>query len=429
MLEPAPRKIPLPEVEPLIRVGIILPEDQLTEISIGSSEAFFLNDKLISTQKLQISLNANGLLECEGLTASELIIKPQDATGLQPQKGLTVSPVIAGRNFHWRKKISATYPGKLTVSSEGGFIKLINTLPFEQYLTCVATSEMSSECPLEFMKAQIIAARSWALVFLNDKHPESGFDVCNDDDCQRYQGTTFLSQNAVDAGRQSAGMFLVSGNDGTVLPAYYIKTCGGISENTKEIFGFEEDSLISISDSEKELPKMSLDDFLAINPSATYCGQADSLQIEKYLGKVDSGGSHFRWTKKILAGDLRKNIAEKLGIDDFKEATQIREISRSISFRITAIELRYKNSLNQDKSVTIESQYKIREILSPSFLPSSAFRHEINQHGDITFHGAGWGHGVGLCQVGGVVMALKGHPSEKILLHYFPKARIARAYS
>lgn len=429
MLEPAPKKIPLPTQENIIKVGLILPEDKLDQVSITSKQNVLLNGLLVYAENANFLIRANGdKLELAGKLYTEIKLKPAQETELTKNCGLLVSPVIAGRNFHWKKQISASYPGELELSVEAGQIKLINILPFEKYLACVATSEMSSECPVEFMKAQIIAARSWAYVFLKDKHPDSGFDVCNDDDCQRYQGSTFLSENSLEACRKTMGQYLQIADTGYVLPAYYIKTCGGLTEETKAIFGFQEESLIPVSDSESKISYRDFTEYLNQNPQNIFCGQADSMQIEKYLGKVDSGGSHFRWQKNVTNQELKNNLSRLADVNDFKKLTDIKILSRSVSYRINSLEVIYLSSDNQTKALKVESQYRIRELLSPDFLPSSAFNYHINQQGDITFKGAGWGHGVGLCQVGAVVMALKGYSSDQILKHYFPKSVISRTY-
>jgi SpoIID/LytB domain protein len=433
MLEPAPRKIAPPTLEPTIRVGIVLQEDKLKTIAFKTNS--LSNDQSLGAEIGTISISSENqlsLLDSKGSSnSSSFTLEADSQTDLLPKFGVTLNPIVAGRSFHWKQKIEAVFPGKLEFHNKDGAIEVINEVNFEDYLACVVTSEMGAECPLEFMKAQIIAARSWAYVFLHDKHSESNFDVCNDDDCQRYQGSTFLSTAALEASRATRGEFLVFktiDNSCTVVPSYYYKTCGGLSENPIEIYGFDEPSLTSIQDSalkDADVAPASLETESFIDLAKNkyknfYCGQAEESSLHKYLGKVDQGGSHFRWVSSISQQALIANLAEKCDLTEV--------LTRSIGARITSLDLEYENSTQKIQTFRLDSQYKIREALSSSFLPSSAFVYEQNELGDFHFRGAGWGHGVGLCQVGGVMMALAGKSYKEILKHYFPRAELEKSY-
>jgi stage II sporulation protein D len=434
MLEPKPQKLSIPNQEPTLRVGLVLPEDKIRTITLNSNTALKIaNQTEALPQALQIQAQEDKVL-LRNSSYDNLEICPEDKFKLAAKIGINLSPIIAGRSFHWRKEINAYYPGTLNIEAQQGSLKIINTIGFEDYLACVSTSEMGSECPAELLKAQIVAARSWAYIYLKDKHPNSGFDICNDDDCQRYQGSTFLNSKAILAGLETRGEFLISEDSQGkkyVTPAHYIKTCGGITEIPSEIFDFEEDNLVSIIDSDnpESIQKIkSIEEYLAIEPNLAYCGRADSPQLSKYLGKVDQGGSHFRWTQITTPEELNENLNNFLNINDFKQISSINIIKRSKGFRVTELEIVYLDNEQQQKSVLLLNQYQIRQVLSKKFLPSSAFIVHINSAGNLSFIGAGWGHGVGLCQIGALVMALEGKSYREILKHYFPHSEIIKAY-
>lgn len=438
MLEPTPRKVSLPAKEPGIRVGIILPEDGIESVSFDTKSSVRSRIDSLTLQSGTISIDGQYLSFPNSdahKKTSKISLNPESATTLEPANGIALNPVIAGRNFHWRKTIEAIYHGNLEFENCGQKLQVVNEIPFEDYLACVVTSEMGSECPVEFMKAQIVAARSWAYVFLHDKHPGSGFDVCNDDDCQRYQGSTFLGKAALRASLETRGEFLVFRNKDEnkyVVPAYYYKTCGGISECSSEILGFDEPSLSSVCDCPQDCKQQqTAEAFISLkNLPATnyYCGKADGQDLHKYLGKVDEGGAHFRWQRRTTHAELLENLKIKCGLRNAFRINSLNPVKRSQGHRITVLDIEYETKDQGPLLLRLNTQYQIREALSPSFLPSSAFLYEKDKDGNFIFSGAGWGHGVGLCQVGALMMALAGKSYQEILSHYFPQSILEKSY-
>lgn len=441
MFEPAPRIVSPPDHEPTIRVGLVLAEDNLASIDFRlESCVSCLVNEVPSSNYGKVSIGSESKLCFDGPGSNQIAttftIKSQQDDILQPGLGLAINPIVAGRSFHWKKKIEAVFPGKIEFHNRKGSIEVINEVNFEDYLACVITSEMGPKCPIEFMKAQVIAARSWAYVFLHDKHPGSAFDVCNDDDCQRYQGSTFLSDQALEASKATRGEFLVFNeldNTTSVVPSYYYKTCGGMSEDPNEIYGFNQQSLTSIKDSNTSSDETNVEteafiDLPKHNYQDYYCGQAEAGSINDFLGKVDQGGAHFRWITHVTHQELLANLREKCDLPDIDKVISLKVLKRSRGSRITKMELEYQTRSLKIKNFLLDTQYKVREALSPSFLPSSAFLYSQDEFGDFHFRGAGWGHGVGLCQVGGVIMALAGKSYQEILKHYFPRANLKKSY-
>jgi stage II sporulation protein D len=454
MKEPTPRRTSPPlGKEPTLTVGIILEEDCRTSCTLSPTHVPYVLQSgdfrcEISTQnRVEISLlGDNFSIALEGTTQSipsshPLLIFPKDnkKQPLAPQTGLQIEKIVAGRTFHWKKEISQVLPGTFEVHSQQGKLILVNQLGFEDYCACVIASEMSPECPASFAQAQATAARSWSYVFLRNKHPGEKFQICNDDDCQRYQGTTHLSQPAIDAVRGSAGQFLVS-EDGVTCPAYYSKSCGGYLEDPWHSFGFTIPPLITHADtpaSEKLNLKAenNFKSFLSTPPTNCFCSPqtVPETTLKKYLGAVDELGSYFRWTYRVSREELSTRVREKSGTPNLKEVRDLHYGARGVSGRLTELTVRFEDSSGKEASLKLKSQYDIRRTLHASFLFSSAFIHrwekgESSGKDTLVIDGAGWGHGVGLCQIGAVGMALKGYTFEQILKHYFPGCVLVTAY-
>ena len=249
--------------EPIIKVGIILPEDELTKISISipkiDSDNVVSGDIDIKIYEDKLSLDEKAY--------EEISLTPDD-----PDDTLTIKGVPAGRGFHWQKKIYIKVPGVVNIQNIDGFILLINQLPLEQYIKYVAISEMSTECPPALLEAQTIAARSWLLANRGVNHDSSLFDVCNDDCCQRYQGITELSDEVESAIHNTYGKVLTYNND--ICDARYSKCCGGITESFENVWDGEPLSyLSSIVDQEKmvEYPD-NVEKFISSNPKS-FCSE------------------------------------------------------------------------------------------------------------------------------------------------------------
>jgi len=442
MHEPKPPKLDPPgdKREPSIRVGVVLPEDKISELHLSAVNteliAPSLSPQSTSTNKLEVTAHSNQL-HINGQICPSPYLLACSEEGLATGRGIQISRVIAGRGFHWRKEISPIFSGTIEIHTNNNWLTIINQLPFEDYLACVISSEMSKNCPVEFMKAQACAARSWAFVFLNNKHPEQNFDVCNDDDCQRYQGVTFLSQQVIDAVRACAGEFILA-DDQTVVPAYYSKCCGGFIESAKEIFNFDIPNLQTAPDSQGSRSKItSEEDFQALLGSSKgiFCSPAvvPESNLSQYLGSVDKDQAYFRWNHSTKAEQIVSNLREKF---DLPEASQLLELTpgrRSGGGRYLSFEGTYQTKSGTVKTLSLNNQYDVRRLLHESFLYSSAFIHscKLSREGTIEsveFNGLGWGHGVGLCQIGAVGMALQGHSYQEILEHYYPGATLKNTY-
>jgi SpoIID/LytB domain protein len=320
----------------------------------------------------------------------------------------------------------------------------------EDYLTSVISSEMSGAAPMEFLKAHAILSRSWVLAALNrkkkretstatEKTTERGgevirwydredhdlFDVCADDHCQRYQGLTkIVSEQAEEAVRETWGMVITYQDE--ICDARYSKACGGLTEN----FGTAWDDkrvpyLGSISDASVPYRPIRTEEeaqrWILSNPKA-YCNTRDKRLLEKILSDFDRETKEFfRWTIEYSRTELEEILREKSGFD-FGRLEKIVPLHRGPSGRISKLRI-----IGSKRSMVVGKELEIRSWLSRSHLYSSAFI--VTVEGErFTLHGAGWGHGVGLCQIGAAVMATKGFSAEEILRHYFRGVEIKRVY-
>lgn len=365
----------------------------------------------------------------------------------------TVYDVKIGINFHWQRNQEQMFRGDIILSAVSNTaFNLVNEISLEDYLASVISSEMSADAPLEFLKAQAITARSWLVAMLakkksarsvpsstmeneiiawQDVNDHEGFDVCADDHCQRYQGITrIISENvraAIDATR---GLFLV--NDGEICDARYYKSCGGRTEIFSSAWEDQSPSYLqSIPDGEHLHPSIQTEreatDWLSRRPPA-YCNTTDKELLGKILPAFDQETPNFyRWQVIYTRQELEDILRRKSGID-FGDLQHITPLERGPSGRI------YKLKIEGSKrSVVVGKELEIRRWLSESHLLSSAFvvaaEHETD--GSVKrfiFHGGGWGHGVGLCQIGAAVMASEGFKADQILAHYFTGASLQKLY-
>jgi peptidoglycan hydrolase-like amidase len=435
-----------PTTEPQLRVGIILPEDNYTEIHISASKSsackvycstYSQNFKPGESFIFRISGNAIGLNSDH--QSDQWTIIDDSGASIGPSSGLCVKQVIAGRGFHWQKKIDAYLPARIEISASQGKMVLINECPLEHYLMCVATSEMGTECPDALIESQTIVARSWMLANVERKHVNLGMDVCNDDCCQRYQGTGNLSVHSIQGAERTRGMVLMY--DEKICDARYSKSCGGIMEIFPTIWGGSDVPYLKpLADAPDNFnhPKIPLSsekqvrDWINDTPPC-YCSPhfvaEDTLQ--RYLGSVDESGTYFRWIYHCSQEELTDLLNRKLDLN----ATSIVTISpagRGASGRIIACRIEYKDTNNSDCHYTIDRDVNIRAALHDHFLYSSCFY--VDREGSdqtttgFSFHGAGWGHGVGLCQIGALGMGLAGHDSKTIIQHYYPGSVLLKIY-
>lgn len=440
MREPEIKSINPPTHEPILKVGLILEEDIRTSVSCTANggswriEGIGAAKELADSSTIKVALK-NGLLRIENLAeeSSRITLHQSKPSKPQPSCGLTITPIRAGRGFHWGTDITATFAGKIEILPSKKGVIVVNHIGLEDYLASVISSEMSAACPEEFAKAQAVAARSWALVFLGNKHQNLPYTICNDDCCQRYQGTTHMTLNSLKAVNECRGVTLVS-QSGVVCPAYYSKSCGGKTDTVKEIFNLSGGELTSVFDGpspdSSDLRNEAQFEHFLDSPPLCYCSEkvVDRSALPKYLGKVDVDEAYFRWQSSISTTLLIEKAKAVLNRDDIVAFKSFTPKSRGKSGRILTADIEFELSGGSSYVHALADQYEIRKILHPSFLFSSAFVLKQNNSQLLEIHGAGWGHGVGLCQIGALGMALRGENYNSILSHYYPQYQLVQAY-
>lgn len=372
------------------------------------------------------------------------------------ETGFTISDVTIGIGFHWERREEQTFSGRLELLKEAGITHAINVLPVEDYLASVISSEIKPTANLEFLKAHAIISRSWVLAQMypqNDPEaitPPVGqtdgriikwydhdqhrlFHVCADDHCQRYQGTSkIISQAAIQAVHDTRGMVLL--HDGHLCDARFSKCCGGITEKFSTCWqDTDKPYLTPVADSNSSAPLPDLTDeknaeeWIMSNPEA-FCNISDNSILTESLNGFDLETKDFyRWKVTYGAQELSELFHRRSGID-VGIITNLEPVRRGPSGRIE--ELRITGTL---QTLTIGKELEIRRALSESHLLSSAFIVRKEQGSgtlDCTFtlYGAGWGHGVGLCQIGAAAMGASGYTYQQILQHYYPGTVIGEAW-
>jgi stage II sporulation protein D len=385
-------------------------------------------------------------------TLREVIRSPSIKLTAGEGSTFTLFNVTIGNRFHWETTEDQTFQRDLILHSrKDGTISAINEIPLEDYLTSVISSEMSAAAPMEFLKAHAILSRSWLLAALGrgkktketstsasettdregevirwyEREDHDLFDVCSDDHCQRYQGITkVISKQAVEAVRETFGTVITF--NGEICDARYSKCCGGITEEFGTAWDDEKfPYLESISDTSILYPPIRTEEeasaWILSDPEA-YCHTKDECLLEKMLpGSDRETKNFFRWRIECSREELEEILREKSGFD-FGTLKEIIPLRRGPSGRISRMKI-----VGSKQSMVVGKELEIRRWLSWSHLFSSAF--VVKVEGErFTFYGAGWGHGVGLCQVGAAVMASEGFSVEKILKHYFRGTEIKKIY-
>ena len=424
--------------EPKMLIGIVIPEDKQSELDIKINGSDFLitldqNQMVQNQQEISIRQLKNGLL-VNGTQCNEMHIQNNSRA---ISNNIYLSPIKAGRGFHWQKSIPIQVLGDIRISSFESSLFVINAIYLEDYLMCVATSEMSGDCPKALLEAQTIAARSWILAAEEKKHNHLNLDACNDDCCQRYQGITNLNQESIKAANNTRGIVLI--HNGMICDARYSKSCGGITENNNNVWDMDSKPyLCSVYDGKasKEYDvssDLSFRKWLS-NETSSYCSPnfIAEKNLDKFLGNVDKQGSYYRWSVSYDNNELVSLVFAKTG-KKFETIINLKTTKRGNSGRVLSLDIIGVLDDNTNFSLSIGSEYEIRRILHPEFLYSSAFTIESNsEHNNktnrFTLNGAGWGHGVGLCQIGALGMALDGGKTEEILLHYYQSSQIRNLY-
>ncbi len=428
----------IPHSEPTVSIGLVLPEDNQTELMISFSNLnafkFILDGTPVEIAETDITIRVQN----NELAVKEHQVKEMWCIPLSAEKDdyIQLNPIRAGRGFHWEKNIKIKVLGDVRISLKDGQLFVVNQVTLEKYIMCVATSEMNANCPPALLEAQTIAARSWLLAAEEQKHKDLGLDACNDDCCQRYQGVNNLTESALTAGQSTHGKVLIYYHQ--ICDARYSKSCGGITENNENVWSEEpKPYLRSIQDSEGIPPPMlhnsiGQKSWFLSNP-ACFCSPdyVPEDELAAYLGNVDEKGNYFRWSVSLTQQELLESINHKTG-SDFEYIHSLIPLKRGSSGRI--IRLNIDGTINnQSSTITVETEYEIRHVLHPDFLFSSAFiiQTDFDDGSHPThFHlkGAGWGHGVGLCQIGALGMALAGKSSGDILNHYFRSTELLKLY-
>ena len=427
-----------PKKEPKMLIGIVMPEDRQSKIDIKINGSDFLitldkNEMIPFHQEISIRQLKNGLF-VNDIHCNEIYIKSKSR---KISNNIYLNPIKAGRGFHWQKSIPIQVLGDIRISSFESFLFVVNAIYLEDYLMCVATSEMSGKCPKALLEAQTIAARSWILAAEEKKHKHLGLDACNDDCCQRYQGITNLNKESIKAANNTRGRVLV--HNEIICDARYSKSCGGITEDNNNVWDMNQKPyLCSVYDGKtsKEYDVSNDISFRKwlLDETSSYCSPnfIAEKNLDKFLGNVDKKGNYYRWSISYNNNEIISLIFEKTG-KKFKTIINLIATKRGKSGRVLSLDIIGILNDNTTFSLAIESEYEIRRILHPEFLYSSAFTIESNsKHNNetkrFTLNGAGWGHGVGLCQIGALGMALDGEKTEEILLHYYQSTRIRNLY-
>jgi len=388
---------------------------------------------------------------------TEVSFEPLDPA----EESFLIRDVTIGVQFHWERKEKQRFTGILKLLVVDDKIHIINILPIERYLISVISSEMSSKCSLQLLKAHAIVSRSWLLAQINkskvlrkrkedynttfdtkeehikwyDREDHKLFDVCADDHCQRYQGITkIFTDVSVKAVDETSGLVLTSDNE--ICDARYYKACGGLTEEFQNVWEpVKYPYLTSVADYKFEPENFNTDyrdekaaqKWIRGNPPA-YCSTSDKRVLSQILPDFDQETTDFfRWKVEYNQEELKNIILSKSNID-FGDILDLQPVERGKSFRL--IKLRIKGS---KKTLIIGKELEIRKFLSPSHLYSSAFVVEKQSivngvPAKFILYGAGWGHGVGLCQIGAAVMADRGYRFDEILSHYFRGAKLKKIY-
>lgn len=441
--------------EPEVTVGVV--SGQMIHFSLNAP--YMAKGETIEGDQI-VEFSGGGIL-WKGNQYRELIFTPQS-----PEASFSLYDVTIGKQFHWERKETQVFRGALRLVVEADKLTAINQLPVEDYLISVISSEMKATSSIEFLKASAVISRSWLLAQMEkrrtlqsggnsgffsfikkddesirwyDREDHTIFDVCADDHCQRYQGITKAdNQHVVEAVRATRGQILLSGNE--ICDARFSKCCGGITEEFQYCWENKKmPYLMSIRDNAKaadDLSGMGLLDltteenaekWIRSNPES-FCNTDDKHVLQQVLNDYDQETTDFyRWKVEYTQEELSALIKDNLK-EDFGDIINLIPLERGKSGRICRLKI-----VGTKKTYTIGKELEIRRTLSRTHLFSSAFvvdKYDVEDEVPDKFVlvGAGWGHGVGLCQIGAAVMGEKGYKYNQILLHYYRGAEIKKIY-
>lgn len=436
--------------EPTVAVGIMV----CRELTFSFDEVFVSPQ---FPQRIFIDTNTvtcrAGRLIFEGKEFRSLLFEPVNPSDYASPVGcFTLHKVMIGKEFHWQQTESQSFKGTLRLLAAGDHIEVINDIPVEAYLYSVISSEMNAHAPVEFLKAHAVISRSWLLkpIFDAESKAESVrqtctddsitrwyerdahtlFDVCADDHCQRYQGITrATTRSVVEAIEATRGMVLTYG--GHICDARFSKCCGGASERFHACWDDNDYHYLQkvVDAPDNTDPAAAADLTVEENASrwirsqhSSWCNTTDTSLLDTVLNDYDRQTPDFyRWTVHYTTAELSDLVRRRSGID-FGTVTDLQPVERGVSGRLVRLRI-----VGTKRTVTVGKELEIRRWLSESHLYSSAFVVDRTADG-FTLTGAGWGHGVGLCQIGAAAMASKGRKYDGILRHYFTDAEIENIY-
>ena len=389
-----------------------------------------------------------GRILFEGNRYDEIYFKHTGAEGSFELRDVTI-----GVDFHWNRQETQLFPDDLKLIVENGKVTAVNCVGIEHYLVSVISSEMSATNSEELLKAHCIISRSWILAQIQknkeikassetysactdseterikwyDREDHVNFDVCADDHCQRYYGLSRASTQAVrDAVEQTWGRVLTY--DGRICDARFSKCCGGVFEEFK--FCWEPKQLPYLvkrrdAAAENDFPDLTVEEnarkWILSEPEA-FCNTKDPKILSQVLTSFDQETKNFyRWKVEYTVDELSDLVRRRSG-EDYGQILDLSPVARGTSGRLWKLKI-----VGTKKTKVIGKELEIRKTLSPSHLYSSAFVVE-KQDGKFILRGAGWGHGVGMCQIGAAVMGAKGYKYDEILSHYFPGSTIEKKY-
>lgn len=431
-------------MEPKVSVGILWNN----RISFILSSDYLYQGKQVSDVNTVSYID--GKILWNGKTYDELYFEPTANNA-----SFIIKDVVIGINFHWERKEDQEFQGALKLIVENNMITAINIIKVEDYLTSVISSEMSATASLELLKAHAVISRSWLLAQIEknkeivaskeqyttftetenerirwyDREDHTNFDVCADDHCQRYQGITRTFSNievVKKAINETRGQVLKSENK--ICDARFSKCCGGIAEEFQNCWeDIKFPYLVKLRDDDKtqDIPDLTQESesvkWIQTRPSA-FCNTKDKKILEQVLNNYDQETTDFyRWQVVYSQKELSELAYKRSGID-FGAIEELIPVERGTSGRLIKLKI-----VGSKKTMTIGKELEIRRTLSTSHLYSSAFI--VDKKDDkFILTGAGWGHGVGLCQIGAAVMGEKGYSYDKILLHYYIDATIENLY-
>ncbi len=440
---------------PTKKEGTATPEDKSSQTAnhtapslTGKAEGESLSVGLLSADRIRFSLNgpymAKGaslegpqevVLANGGLLWNDRVYRQLNFTPESDTASFTLQDVVIGKDFHWQRLEEQTFRGSLRLIVDEDKIVCINDIDIEEYLVSVISSEMSATCSSEFLKASAVISRSWLLAQMekrqklgsgshdfftftrndnelirwHDREDHTIFDVCADDHCQRYQGITRASRPEVEAAvRATAGQVLTS--EGEICDARFSKCCGG---RTEEFESCWEDKHYSYLESVED----------------PFCDTHDAAILREVLNDYDQETTDFHdWTEVLEQADAQRFIEAQLKLN-FGQIKDLIPVQRGKSGRIVRLQI-----VGTERTLVIGKELEIRSALSESHLKSSAFeveRLDVDENGvpaRFVLRGHGWGHGVGMCQIGAAVMGHKGFTYDQILHHYYPGAEITQKY-